>query len=168
LISNRAQVEISKHVQEILRTLFIGAWQSEPVKQHQNFAERWYQDMCNTVLDRTSGPDYCWLLCLTYVCFILKSCYSLNVDGTPLRAATGTTNDISPLLWFDFYEPVYYHIDNASLPFDSKELCSHWVGISENVGNFMTFKILTDDTKRVIYRLNIRSAADPDTKNKAS
>jgi len=30
----------------------------------------------------------------------------------------------------------------------------------------MTFKILTDDTKRVIYRSNIRSAADPDTKNK--
>jgi len=45
LISDRAQVKISKHVQEILCTLFIGAWQSEPVKQHQNFAEQRYQDI---------------------------------------------------------------------------------------------------------------------------
>jgi len=39
LISDRAQVEISHHVQEILHTLFIGAWQSKPHKQHQNFAK---------------------------------------------------------------------------------------------------------------------------------
>jgi len=32
LISDRAQVEISKKVQDILCTLFIGSWQSEPIK----------------------------------------------------------------------------------------------------------------------------------------
>jgi len=67
LISDRAQLEISKRVQEILRTLFIGAWQSEANKQHQNFAERHYQDikkMVNVVLDHSGAPAYCWLLCL--------------------------------------------------------------------------------------------------------
>jgi len=55
------------------------------------------------------------------------------------------------LLWFGFYEPIYYHINDASFSSDSKDFSGHWVGISENVGNFMTFKILTDDTKKVIY-----------------
>ena len=36
LISDRAQVEISEKVKSILRTLFIGEWQSEPHQQQQN------------------------------------------------------------------------------------------------------------------------------------
>ena len=40
LISDRAQVEISKRVLDILRALFIDYWQSEPHRQYQNPAER--------------------------------------------------------------------------------------------------------------------------------
>ncbi len=36
LISDCAQVEISEKVQDILHTLFIGSWQSEPHQQHRN------------------------------------------------------------------------------------------------------------------------------------
>jgi hypothetical protein len=39
------------------------------------------------------------------------------------------------------------------------------VGVSENVGNFMTFKILTDDTHKVIYCSNLCSACDPNAQN---
>jgi len=62
LISNRAQVEINHRVQEILRTLFIGAWQSEPHKQHQNFTEQQCQGikkMVIVILDCTGTSDYC-------------------------------------------------------------------------------------------------------------
>ena len=38
LISDRAQVEISNQVKEILRAYCIDDWQSEPHYQHQNFA----------------------------------------------------------------------------------------------------------------------------------
>jgi len=61
----RAQVEISKCIQEILCTLFIGAW-------HQNFAERRYQDikkMVNVVLDRSGAPAYL-LVALPPVCLL--------------------------------------------------------------------------------------------------
>jgi hypothetical protein len=78
---------------------------------------------------------------------------------------TGTTNDISQLLYFSFYEPVYYHDDDSPFPSASKECRGRWVGISENVGNFMTFKILTDDTQKIIYRSNLRSARDPNARN---
>jgi len=87
LISDRAQVEISKRIQEILRTPFIGAWQSEANKQHQNFAERHYQDikkMVNVILDRLGAPAYCWLLCLQYICFVLNNCHLDSIGCTPL------------------------------------------------------------------------------------
>ena len=120
LISNHAQVEISKCVKEIICTLYIASWQNEPHYRHQNPAKCHYQDvkhLCNTVLDHAGAPAYCWLLCLIYICFVLNNCYSDNIKGVPIHMATGTTNDISPLLSFEFYEPIYYHMDDMTCPF---------------------------------------------------
>ena len=78
---------------------------------------------------------------------------------------TGTTNDISPLLSFEFYEPIYYHMDDMPFPSASKEYHGHWVGISKNIRNLMTYKILTDDTLKVIHHSNIHLAHDPTLKN---
>jgi hypothetical protein len=73
LISDRAQVEISKKVQDLLRAYVIDDWQSEPHHQHQNFAERRIQtlkDYTNTVLDRTGAPPKTWLLALGYASYV--------------------------------------------------------------------------------------------------
>jgi hypothetical protein len=45
LISDRAQVEISERVKQVLRPLHISTWQSEPHQQHQNPAEHQYQNI---------------------------------------------------------------------------------------------------------------------------
>jgi hypothetical protein len=39
------------------------------------------------------------------------------------------------------------------------------VGIAEHVGHAMTFKILMDNTRKIIYCSNIRSALDPNSQN---
>jgi hypothetical protein len=78
---------------------------------------------------------------------------------------TGTTNDISQLLYFSFYDPVYYHDDDSPFPSTSKECHGRWVGFSENMGNFMTFKILTNNTDKIIYRSNLCSTRDPNARN---
>ena len=169
LISDRAQVEISKRVVDILRALIIGSWQSEPDQQHQNFAERRFQTvktMSNTILDRTGSPAYTWLLCLMYVCFILNHTFEPSINAVPLQVATGSTPDISPLLRFQWWEPVYYKIDDSDFPSDSREKLGRFVGIAEHVGHAMTYKILTDDTRKVIYRSNVRSALDPSARNR--
>ena len=122
--------------------------------------------MTNTILDRTGSPSHVWLLCLMYVCFILNMTASLALNGAvPIQRATGSTNDISPLLRFHWYEPVYYKLDNSDFPSSSRELKGRFVGIAENVGHAMTFKILTDDTQKIIYRSNVRSALDPSAPN---
>ena len=75
LISDRAQVEVSNKVLDILRAMFIGDWQSKPYNQQQNPAERRYQDVKKytiILLDRTGAPAYTWLLAIMYVCFILN------------------------------------------------------------------------------------------------
>jgi hypothetical protein len=89
------------------------------------------------------------------------------VDDIPICMSTGSTNDISPLLCFHFWEPVYYKFDDSDFPSDSREKRGHFVGISESVGQAMTFKILalTDDTLKVIHRSNVRSALNPHAKN---
>jgi hypothetical protein len=87
-------------------------------------------------------------------------------DGqTLLQVLTGSTNDISPLLFFRWYEPVHDKVDDSDFPVDSHEKCGRWVGIAEHVGHAMTFKILTDNTCKIIYRWNICSALDPDSWN---
>ena len=169
IISDRAQAEIGKRVKDILRTLVIGWWQSEPHQHHQNPAERRYQTVkrvTNTVLERSGAPSYCWLLALMYVCFILNHTVCDAIGGkVPLQVATGSTPDISPLLRFGFYEPVYYRIDDSDFPSDTTEKLGYCVGIAEHVGHAMTYKVLTADTKKVIYRSNVRTALDDDSRN---
>ena len=169
LISDSAQVEVGKRVKDILQALVIDDWQSEPHYQHQNFAEHCYstiKPMVNKLLDRTGAPAYCWLLALLYVIFVLNhtAVQSLNWR-TPIESLTGSTPDISSLVLFHFWEPVYYKVDDTSFPSKSTEKLGRFVGIAEHVGHALTFKILTDDTLKIIHRSNIRSALNPTSEN---
>ena len=163
LISDSAQVIIGNKVQDILRTLCIDSWQSEPYQQHQNAAERRYQTIkraANRVLDRTGAPNYTWLLCLQYVCFLLNHTYNDNIQGVPLQLLTGDTPDISVLLRFHFWQKVYYKKVDGHFPSDSVEDVGHIVGISDHCGHALTYKVLNPSTMKVINRSLIRPA-DP-------
>ena len=124
LISDRAQVEISKRVLGILRALFIDDWQSEPRQQHQNYAERRFQVLkraTNRILERTGAPAYTWLLCLQYVCYLLNHVYDDTIKGIPLTRLTGITQDISVMLRFFYWEKVYYKVYDTEFPSASTE-----------------------------------------------
>ena len=166
LISDRAQVEISNKVLDILRHLCIDDWQSEPHYQHQNFAERRYREVkhkTNRVLNVTGAPANMWLLCMEYVCFILNrmSLRSKNWK-TPLELLNGETPDISMIYRFCFWEKVYFINQGTrrheNFPSESDECVGRFVGFSENVGHKMTYKVLNLETNRVIYRSRIRLA----------
>ena len=161
LISDSARVEFSSKIKDILRTFIIDSGQSEPYYQHQN------PDKCrfnkiktttNTVLDRTGAPPSTWLLCLLYVIFVLNHTFCTSINAVPMQRLKGSTPDISPLLSFRFWEEVYYRHDDSDFPSETREGHGHFVGISEHVGHAMTFKILTSDTNKVIYRSSVRSA----------
>ena len=114
------------------------------------------------MLERTGSPAYTWLLTLLYVCFIINHTATSTLNWrTPLERLTGTTPDISPLLQFQWWEQVYYKLDDSDFPSDMQEKRARFVGIAEHVGHAMTFKMFTDDTHKVITRSNVRSAEDP-------
>ena len=121
-------------------------------------------------MDRSGCPSCIWFLALTYVIFCLNHCVDPNLaDGTksPLQVATFNMTDVSPLLHFSFWQPVYFLLDEneQSFPGKSKELRGHWAGISEHIGHKMTYKLITDDINEEICRSVIRSALDPTMKN---
>src|SRR5688572_2452844 len=93
LISDSSQVEMSQKVQDILRNLMTADWQSEPHQQHQNPAERRYQDvkrLTNTILDRTGAPPSLWLLAMSYACFVLNHTANASVgNAVPLTLLKG-------------------------------------------------------------------------------
>ena len=166
LISDGGKYEISKRVTDLLRSLFIKDYQSEPYHQHQNKAENRFglaKRYTNTVMNTSGCPAYCWLLCLQYICVVLNHLASPTLQGIcPVQALEGTTPDISFLLHFSFYEPIYYRIDSSepdlNFPSSSNEKKGYWVGFADNQGDSLTWRILTEDTQKIIIRSGVRSA----------
>ena len=106
IISDGGKYEVSKKVADLLRSLFIKQYESEPYHQHQNKAKQHYgvvKRYINTLMNLTGAPVHCWLLCLLYVCNLLNVTASTALGGlTPIQALTGQVPDISRFLLFLF------------------------------------------------------------------
>jgi len=81
---------------------------------------------------------------------------------TPFESLKGYTPDISMIYRFKFWDKVYFKRglqDGKCFPSKSNEEVGRFVGFSEKVGNSMTYKILTSETNKVIYRSRIKLAS---------
>ena len=160
LLSDSAKTEISNKVMDILRAYHISNWHSEPYHQNQSPAEWRYRTIkswTNTVMNRSGAPANSWLLCLIYVCYLLNHIACSALDGNiALLALTGINPDISIILLFTFYQPVFYATYDQHFPSESEERAGYWVGFGEHCGDAMTHKILDHDTQKRIYRSAVR------------
>ena len=132
------------------------SWHSEPYHQKQNPSEWHYRTIkawTNTILNRTGAPTHCWLFCMSYACCILNhlSCKSLK-GQILLTKLYGATLDISILMMYTFYQPVYYASHNQSFPSTSEEKHAFRVGFGEHVGDATTPKLLDSSSNMIIYR----------------
>ena len=108
-------------------------------------------------MNKSGAPANCWLLCLIYVCYLLNYIGCTALDGKiPLFALTGITPDISIILLFTFYQPVFYATYDQHFPSESEERAGYWVGSGEHCGDAMTHKILDHDSQKIIYRSAVR------------
>ena len=102
-------------------------------------------------------PRIC-CLCTQYLC-------SPRAElETPVEVAGEDTPDMSLILQFYWFEPVYY-LDPDSHP-KSGEKPEYFVEIPENVGDILTYKILTGDKKKVLHWSVVQSARDPKSQNR--
>ena len=166
LISDGGKYDISKGVTDFLHSLFIQDYQSESYHQDQNKTENCFgpaKRYTNTVMN-TSGCLVCyWLFCLQYICVVLHHLASPTLQGISLvQALQGSTPDISFMLHTSFYEPVYYRIEFSEPDFhllsSSNEKKGYWVGFADNPGDRLTWRILTEDTQKIIICSVIQSA----------
>ena len=73
-------------------------------------------------MNRSGTPANCRLLWLIYVCYLLNHIAWAALDGKiPLFALAGITPDISILLLFTFYQPVFYATHDQHFPSESEE-----------------------------------------------
>ena len=107
----------------------------------------------------TSGcPACCWLLCLQYICVVLNHLASPTLQGIcPVQVLEGTTPDISFLLHFSFYEPVYYRIDSSEPDLNSL----HHLMKRRVIGSvLLTTKVTVSpggSSLRILHKIIIRS-----------
>ena len=167
LISDSAKNEISQKVKDILRAYNINDWQSDAYHQNQNPSELRYRTIkawTNTIMNRTGAPAHCWLLTLQYVCYILNHISTASLGGqVPLQVLYGVNPDISIILLYTFYQPVFYATHDQHFPSDSEERDGFWVGFAEHCGDSLTHMVLDAVTNKIIYRsaLRPRTPKDP-------
>ena len=109
----------------------------------------------NRTMDRSGTPDAVWFLCLVYICLCLNNCIDPKLsDGTKssIMMACFAHNDISMLLNFYFWQPVYYLIDpeDQSFGVKSKEKRARWAGVDEKIGAKMCYKLVDDESGYII------------------
>ena len=73
-----------------------------------------------------------------------------------LLALAGITPDISIILLFTFYQPVFYATYDQNFPSESEERAGYWVGFGEHCGDAMPHKLLDHETQKIIYRSAVR------------
>ena len=98
-------------------------------------------------MNRTGAPAYCWLLAFQYVCYILNHISTGSLGGqVPLQVLYGVTPDISIMLLYTFYQPIFYATHDQHFPSDSEERARYWVGFAEHCGDSLTHKVLDAET----------------------
>ena len=163
LVTDRAQAEISNKVHDILRSLFIDDWQSEPHYHHQLIVERDIQTLkkfVNWTLNWSQAPPEAWFSVFEYVCFIMNRTAKESLNWrTPVEALSGHTPDISMILHFTFWEPVFiknYQDSGHGFPSKASEIMVRFIGYSEDVGHSCTFKVFNEKTQSILYRSCLR------------
>ena len=83
-------------------------------------------------MDQRGAPSKTCFLCLLYLVYLLNhTAVETLAWRTPITSCFGYTPDLSPLLQFTFYEPVYFLNHGACFP-ETGERSGQFVGIAEN------------------------------------
>ena len=160
LLSDSAETDISEKVMDILRAYHISNWHSEPYHQNQNPAEWRYRTIkswTNTVMNRSGAPANCWVLSMICMLHFESYCmWCIEWIKIPLHVLYGITPDISIMLLYTFYQPVFNATHDQHFSLESEERASFGVGFGEHCGDAMTHRLLDKISQIIIYRSAVR------------
>ena len=91
------------------------------------------------------------------MCYLLNHIACNALDGKiPLLSLPGITPDISIILLFTFYQPVFYAMYDQHFSSESEDRAGYWLEFEEHCGDAMTHKILDHGTQKIIFRSAVR------------
>jgi len=161
---DNSRVQSGFRFQQLNRLYLIGDEYTEPYHPQQNMAElravKWLKQHTQLLLDRTGAPPMLWLLASQY----LAALHNHSADETlnwaiPLTLRHGDTPDISKSHTCSFMRKCIY-LDYQEVYPDTKEKPGYWLGIADNVGDILTYKILTDHTQQVVLHRSVVQPCD--------
>jgi hypothetical protein len=121
-------------------------------------AIKWLRQSTMKLLDHTGAPFWLWFFAIAYTALVNNWTAEESLGWkTPHEKRHGYTPDISALLAFHFFEKIYYLDAELTYP-QSNERAGYWLGVADNVGDCLTYYILTDDKHQVLARSVVRSA----------
>ena len=91
LILDSARIETSQWVKDILWTLIINEWQSEPNYQHQNIAEHWWRHLkqnVNWIMNYHNIVPEAWLLCTECIANVMNHTVEESLGDVPPSPST--------------------------------------------------------------------------------
>jgi hypothetical protein len=99
-------------------------------------------------------------LCVEYIALVKNhTARSTLGNRTPIEKHTGQTPDVSKLLQYQWWEPVYF-LDDEGL-----ETLGRWAGVAEHVGDELTFIVVSNETSHALFHSDLQTAADPNAPN---
>ena len=134
---------------------------TEPYHPQQNPVEtsaiRYLKGQISALLDRTGAPDSAWFVAAAYIADVHNICSdsSLPDEITPLQYQQSVTPDISAFLQCTFWQPVLYLDHETKWP-SSKERSVRWVGVTQSIGDALTFWIMDDQSKQLLAQSVVR------------
>ena len=173
LIADNCPMYRDWNVTKYLQDSVVSMWQCETKHQNQNPAKNQYRTVkqhTDRTMNRSGAPGYAWLLCLVYICLCLNNYIDPKLgDGTkyPIMMCCFAKNDISMLLNFYSWQPVYYLVDPEDQSFSEnlRKKRARWAGVDEKIGAKMCYKLVDEESGMIIYRSVIRAATEPGSSN---
>ena len=167
-----AKSELSEAVKDTQRKYVIKDGWSEPECQWQNPVElngvRYLKEHAEILMNRTGAPECMWLLAMQHICDVtnvMADPYNNWKIPNQIGGDNELSIDISQFLCFWFNQPVLYLDHSTRFP-RTKEKPGFFGGVAKNVGDVMTFKIVTENRKTILHRSVVRPAGDPHRRNK--
>ena len=132
--TDNAKVEVLGNWKKTTRDYHIKVTVTEPYSAWQNRAEREFGKVRTTtctIMDEKEVPARLWPYAQAHAVEVHNHTARKALDWkTPYEAETGDTPDCSHLLYFDFYQPVWYW-DNPGAKFPTqKRKSGRWLGVA--------------------------------------
>ena len=166
--TDNAKAETLGDWKKTIREYHIKQTTTEPYSPWQNKAEREFgkvRTLTRNFMDTHKVPSRLWDYAQEHAVEIHNHTSRKTLNWlTPLECETGDTPDCSHLLYFDFYEPVWYW-DNPEAKFPTqKRKLGRWLGVARNVGQALCFYILVHNGE-VITRSTVKAVTEQDGSN---